>query len=272
MKNCLWLSLTFAVVVGFAANQVFARGGGGRGGARPGGGGARSFSGPSRGAADGRQVGGDREVGQRSGNVQNKSSQGQANAGSKAQPFTPSWYANHPRAWQYSHPHADAWAVAGFGAAAAWLGLNDGTVYTSDTDGDDDATDDSATSDDDQANDDGTTTTSTDEKFLSLGVFSLSPQNQQDATAMVQLAVGKDGMLRGSYYDVLTDQDQTIQGAVDKKSQRIFWTVGPNGPVRFETELSQLTQAKGQVTLRFNDGQTKSWALARYENANAAAK
>ena len=38
-------------------------------------------------------------------------------------PFTPAWYANHSTAWQYSHPHADAWAVASIGTVAVWLGI-----------------------------------------------------------------------------------------------------------------------------------------------------
>ena len=74
------------------------------------------------------------------GQAQNKASSLQANFSSKNESFSPAWYADHPGAWQYTHPHADAWAIAGIGAAAAWLGLgggygyvaDDGTYYTSD--------------------------------------------------------------------------------------------------------------------------------------------
>ena len=46
-----------------------------------------------------------------------------------AQPFTAEWYADHPAAWQYTHPHADAWAVASAAGVAAWLGWANQPVY-----------------------------------------------------------------------------------------------------------------------------------------------
>lgn len=274
MKNCLFLSLGVAVVL-FSATESWARGGGGgrggaRGGARPGG-----FSGGSiRSGADSRSIGegkqfnqaGNRNPGEKAGNFQNKFSNLQANSAARNQAFSPAWYANHPRAWQYTHPNANAWAIATLGGAAAWLGIAaddaGGTVYTSDEDDEDD----SSATDDQQLAQQGAVDLPADEDFLPLGVFALLGENQQDATAMLQLAVSRDGILRGTYYDILTDQEQAIQGAVDKKTQRVAFTAGSNGPVMFETKLSNLTQAKGAITLQFASGQTKQWTLARYDN------
>jgi hypothetical protein len=263
MRNRCFVALAVALVVGFTIAEAQARpGGGGRrvapraGGARPGNVrpgniapdgqlGQRGISnlGDKLQSADRQNLAGN----QAGGNFQNKVSKLRTNFTPANQPFTPAWYAAHPRAWQYTHPHADAWAVATFGAAATWLGVGaaGGTVYTSETT---DATDSSEAG-----------------EFLPLGVFALAPKSERDASALVQLAVNKQGDLRGNYYDVLTGQDQTVAGTVDKATQRAKFQVSPGGKVAFETTLASLTRPTGWVTLRFQDGKTRQWMLARFD-------
>jgi hypothetical protein len=226
------------------------------------------------------------------GQAQNKVSSLQANFSSKNEPFSAGWYADHPNAWQYTHPHADAWAVAGIGAATAWLGwggygyatTDDGTYYTSDD----------GTTEDGSANAEETNQTQTaqqqsqpldaaalvaigaqavpnDAEFLPLGVYALAPQGHSDATSVVQLSVTKDGILRGSYCDLVSDQGQTIYGAIDKQSRKAAWTIGAGGRTIFETTLDNLTQANGQVALEFPGGDVKQFTLARFENGNPTA-
>jgi hypothetical protein len=103
-----------------------------------------------------------------------------------------------------------------------------------------------------------------DTTFLPLGVFSIAPEGQREASAMVQLAVSKAGQVRGTYYDLLTDHDQPIRGAVDKKTQQVAFTFGENGKVTFETSLANLTQPEGAMAAHFENGNTTSWTLARY--------
>ncbi len=316
MKKCAWVALALVAVVGFSIDRADARGGGGfrGGGARPSGGYR-----PSGNFGAGQNFGGQRIGGQnfndgsklensplRSnvgngqfdktqgapiqklqsartsavGQAQNKTSQLQANFTSKNEPFSPAWYADHPGAWQYTHPHADAWAVAGIGATAAWLGIgagyaaaDDGTYYTSD----DDSTDDDATTEDTQPQQEqdaaqlaaaGAVDVPNNTQFLPLGVYALAPAGHSDATAVVQLSVTKDGILRGSYCDLISDQGQTIFGAIDKQSRRAAWTVGTGGKAVFETTLDSLTRADGQVALEFPGGDVKQYTLARFENGN----
>jgi hypothetical protein len=273
MRNCRFLAVAVALVVGLAMQETQARpGGGGRRSVGPNVGGAGGGNARPGNVAPGGKVGqqnlsnlGSKLQGTvKSGNVagnlkngsfQNKVSQLKTNFTPTTQPFTPAWYANHPAAWQYTHPHADAWAVASFSAAATWLGVTaattggyvtDDTVYTSDEAG--------------------------QEAFLPLGVFALAPQNEKEASALVQLAVNKQGELRGNYYDVLTAQDQTVAGTVDKQSQRATFKVSPGGNVSFETSLANLTQASGWITLRFANGQSRQWTLARFEDSTAQVK
>ncbi len=168
-------------------------------------------------------------------------------------PFTAPWYAAHPNAWNYTHPHADAWAVATIGRATAWLGWG-GSYYTSDTDG---STDDSTG--------DSTDGTQNEAEFLSLGVFGLAAPGTQDASALVQLAVNHQGELRGNYYDILTGQEQPITGSVSKQTQLASFKVAGSDGITFESSLVSLTQPSGTLTMRFNDGRSRQVVLSRLE-------
>lgn len=273
-----------AVVLVLSAAQAEARGGGGArgGGPRGGSSGFRSsgsnFSNRGLGEGAAGQATRANKVGE--GNIQNKASQAKSNFNGKSQPFSPSWYANHPRAWQATHPHADAWAVAGFGTAAAWLGItaaaaNDSTVYTSDVSDDDEQSDDIAGNTDDQSDADNNSASDLAKTgagkqanggdFLSLGVFKLSPKGQPNAWAMLNLAVSKSGVVRGTYYDILSDQEQPVQGAVDKATQRVAFTIGAQGTIVFETLLPNLTSDDGSITLQYNDGTKSQWTLSRQQ-------
>ncbi len=109
-----------------------------------------------------------------------------------------------------------------------------------------------------------------DAKFLSLGVFSVAPKDQTEASAMLHLAVNKDGILRGSYYDLLSNQEHDIEGAIDKTTQRAAWTVAPHGEVVFETSLKELTEETGPLAVFYENGETRQWTLARYEGDDVA--
>jgi hypothetical protein len=111
----------------------------------------------------------------------------------------------------------------------------------------------------------GTNEPGRDEKFMPLGVFTLAPENQIEATAMLQLAVSKQGVLRGTYYDLLSDVEHPIRGSVDRKTQHVAWTFGSEGKVTFQTALGVLTEPSGPVSVHYENGQTRQWVLARYE-------
>ena len=292
MRNRCFVALGVALVVGFMIAGAQARppgdgsgkrGGGPRvGGARPGNvrpgnigapqPGPRNLGGKLQSPAGGKRAGNRANV-----NFQNKVSRLKTNFTPAKHPFTPAWYANHPRAWRFPHPHADVWAAATIGVAAAWLGIDaasgdaaDGdTVYTGETGqgGEADENDQAAeTESDEQTNADDGLGASGGGDYLPLGVFALAPKSEQDASAVVQLAVDKQGNLRGNYYDVLTGQGQAVVGTLDKKTQRATFAVSPKGNVSFETTLEGLTQPTGSVTLRFQNGETRQWTLARFDN------
>ena len=169
--------------------------------------------------------------------------------------------------------------MATYGSAAAWLGLqategNGGTTVINNTELANDQADNEVNDNNDAAITQpadaaalaGSGATLSDEKaaFLPLGVFTIAPKGADEAVALVHLAVSKDGILRGTYYNLKTDKDQNIHGAVNKEDHSLAWTLGPKGTKVFHTWLEDLTDLPAPVTVRTEDGKTHMWTLARY--------
>lgn len=296
MRKGLFAAVAVALVVGLSASDALARGGRGGGGGGRGAGGGRSFDGGGRSfdagrggdvgrSFDGARAGdagrannigaqGNRGIDKSTvNNFRNQTANGQIGQGRAAEartnfgqnrPFTNGWYANHPGAWRFGRPGVNAWGIATLAGAGAWIGAAGYGGYGT--------TDSALTSDDgsDDADDDAADTSASDE--MPLGVFSLAASNQTEANALIQLALSRSGELHGTYLDLLTDQEQLIQGNVDKKTQAATFNLGPNGKVAFETTLATLTQPKGPITLRFENGSKRDYTLTRFDEQPAAAK
>lgn len=185
-----------------------------------------------------------------------------ANLTTRDQPFTPAWYVEHPRAWQYSHPHADAWAVATFAGAAAWLGVT-AAAPTNSASGENVFTDASVAPEPDS-------TVAGD--FLPLGVFALAPAGAQDPSALLQLGVNKAGEVQGNYYDVITGQDIALTGAFDKQTQLVTFKLATPTSAEFEVSLVSLTRVEGSARVRFDGGELRDWSLVRFEPQAADTK
>ena len=65
-----------------------------------------------------------------------------------------------------------------------------------------------------------------DGDWLPLGVFALTKSDHPTSDLVVQMAVNKEGILRGNYTDTMTDKTQPIHGSVDKKTHRVAWSIG----------------------------------------------
>ena len=183
------------------------------------------------------------------------------------QPFTPAWYAQHPTAWQVTHPHADAAAVATTAAVATWLGVAygptttstvviEGTIYAEQPSTTEQYTEQST---DGELDPSGATPIADDAEWMPLGIFDLKPDTQAEATRVIQLAVNRDGEIRGTYYDQIGDGVGNIRGTVDKQKLQAVWTVGETGRVVFEIPLAELSKPDGKVTVRFPEGRTAAW-------------
>ena len=105
-------------------------------------------------------------------------------------------------------------------------------------------------------------------EWLSLGVFAVTQDRQAtgaDPTLFMQLAVNKEGVISGTFKNEATGEVQTLEGMIDKTSQRVAWCVqGKSSPI-VETGLSNLTTDMAPVLVHFGDGETQQWLLVRLE-------
>jgi hypothetical protein len=190
--------------------------------------------------------------------------------------FTPGWYATYPGAWWpgkwalAATPWAPAtWATAGYYCGCAGAGTyydygqnvsyEDGTVYYGDQP--------MASADQYYAQagtiaDSGQETEN--EEWLPLGVFGLIAEPTQTQTdRVVQLAMNKEGVIRGNLQDSLTDSVKPVVGAVDKKTQRVAIRLEGNDSVVAETGLYNLTNDEVPVLIHFGPDRQETRTLIR---------
>jgi uncharacterized protein (TIGR03000 family) len=99
--------------------------------------------------------------------------------------------------------------------------------------------------------------------WQSLGVFALVQGDEKTANTIFQLAVNKAGIIRGTYYDGLTDTTKDVFGSVDKKTQRAAWTIGKDNKTVFETGFYNLTKDETPVLVHVGKDKTQQWMLVR---------
>ncbi|MCE9548238.1 MAG: hypothetical protein K8T25_22425 [Planctomycetia bacterium] len=188
------------------------------------------------------------------------------------------WYGAHPGAWVATGwPAGAAWGTATWGGVAPAIGIaatvqpipynygsnvsyQDNQVYygnqpvaTADQYYQQAATlAQSAPAADPQADD-----------WMPLGVFGLVQNDQADPHFIMQIAMNKQGVIGGNYSDVVSGTNMPIQGAVDKKSQRVAWTVGGNKNTVGETGLYNLTQDEAPALIHVGKDKTQQWLLVR---------
>ena len=154
--------------------------------------------------------------------------------------FTTDWYAKHPEAWRPTRSSADSWKTADVATITAWLGQpvtaagtaagNGGAVATAGGAG---------------VGADGLQSVlvlpaghqnavgPADADWLPLGVFAVVPpdvaQQSDQAHNYQQLAVDRQGTIKGNFFDTISGTVQPIAGTVDRTSLTASWTVGANG-------------------------------------------
>jgi len=102
-------------------------------------------------------------------------------------------------------------------------------------------------------------------EWLPLGVFALVKEDQEEPTMCLQLAVSKEGVIGGTYTNTITDSALSVQGMVDKQTQRAVWTIGENKNTTLETGIYNLTQEESPVLVHFGTEQTQQWLLIRLD-------
>ena len=100
---------------------------------------------------------------------------------------------------------------------------------------------------------------------MPLGVFGLVKGAESDPHYVMQLAVNKSGAVAGNYYDVISGTSVPVQGAVDKQTQRLAWTVGDNKTTVGETGIYNLTKDEAPALIHIGKDKTQQWTLVPAE-------
>jgi hypothetical protein len=105
-----------------------------------------------------------------------------------------------------------------------------------------------------------------DGEWQALGVWGMV-QGEGETTAqhIFQLAVDKGGIVRGNYYDAVADNSMPVYGSVDRKSQRVAWSIGDKKDIVFETGLNNLTREETSLLVHYGKERTEQMVLVRLE-------
>jgi hypothetical protein len=191
--------------------------------------------------------------------------------------FHPGWYTAHPGAWYVAAWRAGAaWNTTPWGTLTAFAGipaqpisydygdnivLQDNNVYM---DGQQVETAPAYGQQIIAQADQGVQANAPpDQEWKPLGIFSLVPGNEQTSNNTFQLAINKDGIIRGNFYDGVMDKTTPVYGTVDKKTQRAAWTIGKKSDRTFEAGLYNLTRNEAPVLLHIGTDRTEQMLLVR---------
>jgi hypothetical protein len=100
-------------------------------------------------------------------------------------------------------------------------------------------------------------------QWLPLGVFEALPGGEKTSKMTFQLAVNRDGIVRGNYFNTGDNNAQQVQGAVDKQTQRITWIVADRKNIIFDTGLYNLTKDETTILVHEGPDKTQQWTLVR---------
>jgi hypothetical protein len=104
------------------------------------------------------------------------------------------------------------------------------------------------------------------DEWLPLGVFAIIAEADQDQTdKVVQLAINKDGIIRGNYHDMLADQVIPVFGSVDKESQRVALKLEGNDQLVVDTGLYNLTNDECPVLIHFDESRQEGRVFVRLQ-------
>ncbi|MFM7292517.1 MAG: hypothetical protein ACKO6B_15010 [Planctomycetia bacterium] len=176
--------------------------------------------------------------------------------------FTPTWYASHPQAWRPVRSSADWWRGADQATVTSWLGRPVSTAGAAAA-----GAGSVTTAGAGEVGADGlksvlvlpaghdNAAAAAGEDWLPLGVFAVVPQGEAAEGGAngqhhnyQQLAVDRQGAIRGNFYDAISDTLQPISGTVDRDTLTASWTVGTNGS-RFTAPLRAFTAPPRTVSV-----------------------
>lgn len=104
-----------------------------------------------------------------------------------------------------------------------------------------------------------------DDEWQALGVFAMVKGDETTSSNIFQLAINKSGVIRGNYYNALTDSTEPVVGQVDKKSQRAAWTIGDKKTPTYEAGIMNLTGNETTLMVHYSKVKSQQFTLIRIE-------
>ncbi len=103
-------------------------------------------------------------------------------------------------------------------------------------------------------------------EWMPLGTFAMSSSdNDTEPQRIVQLAVDKQGVVSGTLFNQKTDKTVSIQGQVDKDTQRVAFRIGENDQIVAETGLYNLTQPESPLLVHYGPEKVENYLLVRLD-------
>jgi hypothetical protein len=96
-------------------------------------------------------------------------------------------------------------------------------------------------------------------------VFAMVGEGEEKSTNLFQLAVNKQGVIAGEYYNALTDQTEPVYGSVDAKTQRAAWTVADRKFPIYEAGIANLTKDETTMLVHFSKEKAQQFTLVRIQ-------
>ena|GEM_PF-852289 len=198
--------------------------------------------------------------------------------------YNPRWYARYPGAW-YAAGIATAawWLTPSYGYTSGYCGCNEAPVsYQYGNDGiyvengnvyigeDPIATEEEYYNQavkiaDDYSEIDNTEDT---DDWMPLGVFAVVTPGQTKSDLTLQLALNKDGMIRGNLSVGLTDEVIQVKGSVDKETQRVAFKLVGKDDILIEAGLYNLTEDVLTVMVHRGDNRQEERGLVRLQDGD----
>lgn len=106
-------------------------------------------------------------------------------------------------------------------------------------------------------------------EWLPLGVFALTKEGVNASSMYLQLAVSKEGVIAGTYYNESTGVTHPVEGMVDEQTQRAVWKSadGTNANIVMETGIYNLTQDQAELLVHYGPEQTQAALLVRLDES-----
>lgn len=113
-----------------------------------------------------------------------------------------------------------------------------------------------------------------EDDWMPLGVFALTEEGVNATNMYLQLAVRKDGLIGGTFFNESTGVSHPVEGMVDEKTQRAAWKAADdsNKDVVMETGIYNLSEDQTSVLIHFGPEETQEALLVRLDEQEAPAE